>query len=117
MCVSALSTSVLRLYMLECADVLLTVVVEELFDEVDVCEQHATAAVSSQPQRIQRIHLTVVRRQQVDVLLPARNKDGQRREVAESTSQQAVRNVTVERGSCESEAERLAICCPPPCRK
>lgn len=54
-----------------------TVVVEQFLDEVDVSEQHATTAVSSQTQRIQRVHLTVVRRQQIDVLLPNWTTDEQ----------------------------------------
>ena len=74
-----------------CVVCVLTVVVEQLLDEVDVCQQHATTAVAPQPQRIQRVHLTVVRRQKIDVLLPTLN-DNRRGGSGQGRSQQAVQN-------------------------
>ena len=51
-----------------------TVVVEELLDEVDVRQQHAPAAVATKAEGIEGVHLTVVRTQQVDVLLPTHTR-------------------------------------------
>ena len=49
---------------------LLTVVVEELLDQVHVCEHHPPAAVSLQPQLVQGVALVKVRLQQAEICLP-----------------------------------------------
>lgn len=49
---------------------LLTVVVEELLDQVNVCEHHPPAAVSLQPQLVQGVTLVKVCLQQAEICLP-----------------------------------------------
>lgn len=48
----------------------LTVVVEQLLDQVDMGEHHSSAAVTLEPEIIQRVALVVVRLKQAQVRLP-----------------------------------------------